>query len=65
MNGEHPNHDVVTVFKDKAGQWRWHRIAANGKKVSESGEAFDTRAYAMTSASTYNPGVQLLVDEGP
>jgi uncharacterized protein YegP (UPF0339 family) len=56
-----PNDDIVTVFKDKAGEWRWHRIAANGKRVSESGEGFKNRAYAMTSAATYNEGLRILV----
>jgi uncharacterized protein YegP (UPF0339 family) len=31
------------VYQDKAGKFRWRLIAANGKRVAASGEAFASR----------------------
>ena len=28
------------VYKDKAGEWRWTLIAANGRKIGDSGEGY-------------------------
>jgi uncharacterized protein YegP (UPF0339 family) len=28
------------IFKDVAGYWRWHLVAANGKKIADSGEGY-------------------------
>jgi len=30
------------IYKDKAGEWRWRLVAANGKKVADSGEGYTT-----------------------
>jgi hypothetical protein len=49
----HGSEDVVMVYKSKDG-WRWHRIAPNGKIVSESGEALRKHEYALLSAKRYN-----------
>lgn len=32
--------DVVTVYRDHAGAWRWRRKAPNGEIVSESSEGY-------------------------
>jgi uncharacterized protein YegP (UPF0339 family) len=31
------------VYKDKAGEWRWHLKAANGRVVADSGEGYRDR----------------------
>lgn len=33
------------VFEDKAGEWRWRLVAANGEPVAAS-EAYTTQAHA-------------------
>ena len=35
--------------------WRWYSLATNGKVVSESGEAYDDKSYAITAAKNYGP----------
>jgi uncharacterized protein YegP (UPF0339 family) len=35
--------------------WRWHSLATNGKVVSESGEAYDDKSYAIEAAKSYGP----------
>ena len=52
--------DTVEVFRDNAGEWRWHRQAANGRIVAASGEGFQDRGYAIESAQQYNPGEIIL-----
>lgn len=49
-------------FKDKAGQWRWRLLAANGRKVAVSGESFASRAHAERAARNVraNAGTGLL-----
>lgn len=39
------------VFQDKAGQWRWHLKAANGRIVCQ-GEAHTRRRDAVRAAET-------------
>ena len=38
------------TFIDKAGQWRWHLRAANGRIVATSGEAFASEQHAERAA---------------
>lgn len=35
-----------TVYKDKAGGWRWTLYAANHRKIADSGEAYVEKAGA-------------------
>ncbi len=28
------------VYKDTAGYWRWHLVAANNRKIADSGEGY-------------------------
>jgi uncharacterized protein YegP (UPF0339 family) len=34
------DHHTVVLYVDQAGEWRWHREAANGSVVSDSGEGY-------------------------
>lgn len=49
---------TVIVYKDAAGEWRWHREAANGQIVSDSGEGYknfgDCREMALAVNSEAN-----------
>lgn len=49
--------DVVHYFKDAAGGFRWHRIAANGRVISESGEGYEDMDYCLEMAKELNPGI--------
>jgi len=31
------------VYKDNAGEWRWTLIAANGRKIGDSGEGYKNK----------------------
>lgn len=56
--------DRVEVFQDARGEWRWHRQAANGRVISDSGEGYTDPEHAVKMASRLNAGVEIrLPDE--
>ena len=50
----------ITVYRAKDG-WRWHAKADNGRIVSESGEAYDDKSYAIKAAKTFGPRDSVIV----
>lgn len=51
----------IEVFADKKHEWRWHKVAGNNRILSDSGEGFRERGYALNSArssATHN-GVRI------
>ena len=42
--------DTIKVFKDKAGEYRWTKVAANGEPVATS-ESYTTKASAIEAAN--------------
>lgn len=54
MNDRH-----VEVYKDGAGQWRWRRVAGNGRIVADSGEGYANRSDCIEMAHSENPGVSV------
>jgi len=42
--------DLITIYEDEAGEWRWNKRAGNGEKVSDSGESYITFTNAMRAA---------------
>lgn len=49
--------DQVEVWEAKDG-WRWRRVDTdNGNIVSESGEGYVDRSYALEAAVELNPGI--------
>lgn len=44
--------------------WRWREWAANGRIVSESGEAYTRKGDAHEAAERENPGAVIEVTEG-
>ena len=32
------------VYRDKTGEWRWTLIAANNRKIADSGEGYDNKS---------------------
>jgi uncharacterized protein YegP (UPF0339 family) len=53
--------DRVDIFKDKAGEWRWRRVASNGRIVSAWGEGSTRRWNAERSAKRVNPGLTIVI----
>ena len=51
--------DVVNVFLDDGGGWRWNRVAANGRKIATSGEAFVDKGNAQQAAYRANPDTRI------
>jgi uncharacterized protein YegP (UPF0339 family) len=54
FEGVAPDADVVekgsayfTVYKDAAGEWRWHLVASNGRIIADSGEGYTERNDAV------------------
>ena len=60
---DNKGHARVEFYKDKADQWRWRPIAANGNILSISSESYhnedDARA-AMYSACSSLDGVRIM-----
>jgi len=42
--------DNWKIYQDTAGQWRWRRIAPNGKVVAASTEAYHNRTDCIANA---------------
>jgi len=61
MTDEHPYEGhTVEVYRDQSGEFRWHRKAANGRIVSDSGEGYINKAHTLAAASEYNPGIEVV-----
>jgi uncharacterized protein YegP (UPF0339 family) len=43
--------DKTIVFQDKAGGWRWKRVAPNGEIIATSGESYTRLSDAERAAS--------------
>lgn len=53
--------DLVEVYEDAEGMWRWRRTdASNGKILSTSGEGYTDRAYCEEAAIAYNQDVGIV-----
>jgi uncharacterized protein YegP (UPF0339 family) len=46
--------DKLEVYEDKAGEFRWHRKAANGEVIGE-GESYTSERDAWRGAVRANP----------
>ncbi len=44
------SNDKIEIFQDKAGEWRWHRQAANGEIIASSGEGYTRQEDAQRAA---------------
>lgn len=51
---DEPKPDVVTVYKDHQGEWRWHRVAPNGNVIADSGEGYTNKGDACSIAERVN-----------
>lgn len=55
--------DVVEVYKDERGEWRWHRKSENGLIVSTSGEGYIRRQHAIEISAQLNVGCDFTIEE--
>lgn len=47
--------NVVRIYRDAAGEWRWSAIARNGKVVADSAEGYRNRSYCLKMARELFP----------
>jgi uncharacterized protein YegP (UPF0339 family) len=40
----------LELYQDKAGEWRWRRVAKNGEVVADSGEGYTRKSDAVEAA---------------
>jgi uncharacterized protein YegP (UPF0339 family) len=53
----------ITVYQAEDG-WRWRARASNGEIVSESGEAYENKSYALEAVRRFGPAdAEIEVDE--
>ena len=43
--------DKTVVYQDKAGEWRWKRVAPNGRIIADSAEGYTRLSDAERAAS--------------
>ena len=49
------------VYKDNLGQWRWYLLAANNRKIANSGEGYHNKADCLHAISLVSTSAQCLV----
>jgi len=47
-----------TIYKDKAGEWRWNLKASNGEIIADCGQGYKNK-------SDCNHGIDLVKEAGP
>lgn len=57
-----PMTDVVEVYKDERGEWRWHRKSENGLIVATSGEGYIRRSHAIEISAQLNTGCEFKIE---
>lgn len=56
--------EVVYVYEDAAGEWRWSKInTGNHQKVGASEEGYVEKSYCIKRAGEENPGLEVIVDD--
>jgi uncharacterized protein YegP (UPF0339 family) len=46
--------DKLEYYKDSKGEWRWRRVAANGKVVGASTEGYKNKSDCIANANRKN-----------
>ena len=65
MDEPRPSREVH-VYRDKAGEYRWRRIApGNGETVADSGEGYTRKGDATEAAEREFPDDVLIFDDPP
>ena len=45
-----------TLYRDRAGEWRWRLVAANGRTVADSAEGYTTKTNAEAGIALVQEG---------
>jgi uncharacterized protein YegP (UPF0339 family) len=40
---------IYWVYSDRAGEWRWYLVAANGRKIADSGEGYKNKSDCLSA----------------
>lgn len=56
--------DYIEIYEDKAGGWRWRRVAANNEEIS-SGESHQRYSDALRAAARANGGNLRASEDSP
>lgn len=51
--------DKVVVYFDAAGEWRWRRVAGNGRIIADSGEGYKSKSFCVGMAKRVNKFVRI------
>jgi uncharacterized protein YegP (UPF0339 family) len=51
------NYPKVIVYRDDSGNWRWRRVARNGRITAASEEGVRSKWYCRIKAKLSNPGL--------
>ena len=54
----------VTIYRDKAGEWRWSAADTNGEKVADSAEGYEDEQYTLEAVDSLFPGAEVVVLSG-
>lgn len=53
--------DRIHVYEDEGGEFRWRRVAENGKLVADSGEGYESESGAVEAANRQAEGTDATV----
>lgn len=56
------DNDTLTVWRDRSGEYRWTRKAANGRSIAVSGEGYTNWQDAFEICKSLWPDTPILVD---
>ena len=59
------NGNRTVVYRDEGGEWRWRRVAANGRVVADSGEGYEHRVDCERMAHELFPDDDHVSGDGP
>ena len=51
------------VYKDNAGEWRWHLKSANGQIIADSGEGYVNKQDCLNGINLVKESISSPVDE--
>ena len=56
--------DRLVIFRDGMDEWRWHRVAPNGRIVADGAEGYQNKADCMDQAQQVNKLPYILEVDG-
>lgn len=56
---EQPHVEVVRIFQDTAGEYRWTGLAGNGEPVADSSEGYTHHTDVLAAAESLFPDAEV------